>query len=103
MNAKEFVESAVSGNRVVVFSKSYCPYCDRAKKLLTQEVGEEGVKVYELDHLDTGSDIQAYLLSKTAQRTVPNIFINQQHVGGSDDLTKAKSNGKLGQLLAVRA
>jgi len=104
MTAKETVESAVSGNKVVIFSKSYCPYCKKAKATLAEQLGDAyktDVKVYELDEVEGGSDLQAYLLEKTGQRTVPNIFVNKEHVGGSDDLQKAKSNGQLAKLLAA--
>jgi len=53
----------------------------------------------ELDQVDDGAAIQEYLTQKTGQRTVPNIFINQQHIGGCDDLLQAKSSGKLQKLL----
>ncbi|KAG9011275.1 glutaredoxin [Tulasnella sp. JGI-2019a] len=104
MTAKETVESAISGNKVVLFSKSYCPYCKKAKATLAEQLGDEyktSVKVYEIDEVDGGSDIQAYLLEKSGQRTVPNIYINETHVGGNDDLQKAKSDGKLAKLLAA--
>lgn len=43
--------------------------------------------------------LQAYLQEKTSQRTVPNIFINQKHLGGCSDLLDAQKSGKLQQLL----
>ncbi|KAL1923398.1 uncharacterized protein VTP21DRAFT_8378 [Calcarisporiella thermophila] len=96
---KRFVEDAIASNFIVVFSKSYCPYCTRAKKILA-DTGKKA-KVYELDQMENGQAIQEYLLQKTGQRTVPNIFIGQKHVGGCDDLTKAKSDGTLDKLLAA--
>lgn len=48
---------------------------------------------------DNGAAIQNYLLQRTGQRTVPNIFINQNHVGGCDDLMAANQSGKLQELL----
>lgn len=42
---------------------------------------------------------QAYLAEKTSQRTVPNIFINQKHLGGCSDLLDAQKSGKLQQLM----
>ncbi|KAJ3293098.1 glutaredoxin [Borealophlyctis nickersoniae] len=96
-NVKEFVETQIKNNKTVVFSKSYCPYCTRAKRLL------DSLKVqyaaFELDQRDDGSAIQDYLKEKTGQRTVPNIFISQQHVGGCDDLHAAHSSGNLKKLL----
>jgi len=102
--AKELVENTIKENKVTIFSKSWCPYCAKAKSLLKTYPGvqEAEVKILELDEMGTeGSDIQAYLAEKTGQRTVPNIFINQQHVGGSDDLAKAEKNGKLKELIAA--
>lgn len=49
--------------------------------------------------LDNGEEIQAYLAQKTGQRTVPNVFIGQKHIGGNSDLQKIKNDGKLKELL----
>lgn len=82
--AKTKAQSIIDDNPVAVFSKSYCPYCRAAKSLLS----ELGAKYYaiELDQVDDGADIQAALQEMTSQRTVPNIFIGRQHVGGNSDL-----------------
>lgn len=53
----------------------------------------------ELDQLDDGDAIQATLLDLTKQRTVPNVFINGEHLGGNDDTQKAAKSGKLAELL----
>jgi len=100
---KEIVETGISDNKVVIFSKSWCPYCAKAKKLLQNYPGiaKDEIKIYELDELDEGSKIQEYLLEKTGQRTVPNVFIKQTHIGGSDDLTEWNKNGELKKLLAA--
>lgn len=94
---KPEVEKLISENNVVVFSKSYCPYCTKAKGLLSQ-LGVE-FQAIELDRVSNGSAIQSTLLSMTGQRTVPNIFIKQQHLGGCDDLHAAHSNGSLAEKL----
>ncbi|KAI9454897.1 putative GRX1-glutaredoxin, partial [Lactarius psammicola] len=97
--AKDFVNQTIAQNRVVIFSKSYCPYCKRAKDLFAAVFPDVEVKVLELDIRDDGSEIQGYLLQLTDQRTVPNIFISaytiyllfshqyptpvdQKHIGG---------------------
>jgi len=95
-STKELVESAINDNKIVIFSKSYCPYCRRAKGVLQSQ----HPKIFELDEIEEGSDIQAYLADKTGQRTVPNIFIGKQHIGGSDDLAALEKSGKLAKLLA---
>ncbi|CAM8959250.1 unnamed protein product [Rhodiola kirilowii] len=87
----------VSSNSVVVFSKSYCPYCVRVKKLLA-ELGAT-FKAVELDNESDGSEIQAALAEWTKQRTVPNVFIGGKHIGGCDDTVGLNSQGKLVPLL----
>ncbi|XVE84000.1 hypothetical protein DITRI_Ditri16bG0133700 [Diplodiscus trichospermus] len=87
----------VSGNSVVVFSKSYCPYCVDVKKLL-QQAGAS-FKAIELDKESDGSEIQAALAEWTGQRTVPNVFIGGKHIGGCDNTTAMHQEGKLIPLL----
>ncbi|CAG8513486.1 4630_t:CDS:2, partial [Ambispora leptoticha] len=96
-DVKSFVEDTINENSVVLFTKSYCPYCREAVQTFKEL--NEGYVEYQLDNMTNGSDIQNYLLQKTKQRTVPNIFINQQHIGGNDDLQAAKSSGRLKNLL----
>ncbi|KNZ72948.1 Glutaredoxin-C4, partial [Termitomyces sp. J132] len=71
-----FLQTAISNNKVAIFSKSWCPYCRKAKALFKDEFPDVETTVYELDERDDGSDIQTYLLEKTGQRTVPNIFVS---------------------------
>jgi len=89
--AKTKAESIISDNPVAVFSKSYCPYCTATKTLLS----ELGAKYYaiELDQVDDGAAIQDVLAELTGQRTVPNVFIKGEHIGGNSDL-----QGKKGEL-----
>ncbi|MED6210845.1 Glutaredoxin-C2 [Stylosanthes scabra] len=87
----------VSSNPVVVFSKTYCPFCVQVKQLFIQL----GVtpKTIELDTESDGSEIQSALAEWTGQRTVPNVFIGGNHIGGCDDTTNLHSQGKLVPLL----
>eukprot|EP00842_Homolaphlyctis_polyrhiza_P001215 jgi/Hompol1/2094/HPOL_003560-RA len=98
-SVKSLVESTIAETPNVVYSKSYCPWCTKAKAILTSKGIE--YTVIELDKIEEGADIQAYLLEKTKQRTVPNIFIHQQHIGGHDDLVAAVASGKLDKALAA--
>ncbi|KAL2528976.1 Glutaredoxin-C2 [Forsythia ovata] len=91
------IEEITSSNPAVVFSKSYCPYCARVKKLLT-EIGAS-FKAVELDTESDGSEIQSALAELTGQRTVPNVFIGGKHIGGCDTTTGMHQSGKLVPLL----
>lgn len=62
--------------------ESNAQYCRSAKNILHQYT--DAMKVYELDEMEDGGDIQAYLGEKTGQRTVPSIWIKQQFIGGSE-------------------
>ncbi|KAK7033537.1 Glutaredoxin [Paramarasmius palmivorus] len=100
MAAKDLVESAIQENKVTVFSKSFCPYCKAAKSLFATNFPDVKLTVYELDQRDDGGDIQSYLAEKTGQRTVPNIFINQKHIGGNDSVQALHKKGELATLVA---
>ncbi|XP_062169565.1 glutaredoxin isoform X1 [Alnus glutinosa] len=91
--AKEIVSSAP----VVVFSKSYCGYCNRVKQLLKQ-LGAS-YKVIELDEERDGSDIQSALAEWTGLSTVPNVFIGGKHIGGCDTVIEKYQGGQLVPLL----
>ncbi|CAG8607228.1 2055_t:CDS:2 [Acaulospora morrowiae] len=97
MAAQRFAQKLISENFIMIFSKSYCPYCKRAKKTL-EELGQK-FQAIELNERDDGAEIQKYLFQRTNQKTVPNIFIRNVHIGGCDDLLAKKSDGSLQQLL----
>ncbi|KAF9566890.1 glutaredoxin [Lunasporangiospora selenospora] len=94
---KTKVDEIIASHDVVVFSKSHCPYCTMAKKLLEQL--EANAFVVELDSLSDGRAIQDYLQELTGQRTVPNIFIKQKHIGGNDSLQALNKRNELKPLL----
>ncbi|KAF8588379.1 glutaredoxin [Ramaria rubella] len=101
MAAKELVEKAIADYKIAIFSKSWCPFCKAAKATLRALAAEEDIKIYELDQIEDGPAMQAYLLEKTGQRTVPNVFVNQEHIGGNDAVQAAKESGKLQKLIAA--
>ena len=84
-------------NKVMIFSKSYCCYCTKAKLLLDyQDVKYKAIELNELPH---GKDIQEYLTSQTGQRTVPYVFVNGKLLGGCDTLTAAIRDKSFYELL----
>ncbi|ONK70571.1 uncharacterized protein A4U43_C05F35080 [Asparagus officinalis] len=96
---REFVRSTVSSHDVVIFSKSYCPYCRRAKGVF-QEL-KKVPYIVELDQREDGYEIQDALSQIVGRRTVPQVFINGKHIGGSDDTLEAFESGKLAELLGI--
>lgn len=93
----EFAKAEIASNDIMVFSKSFCPYCKKTKKLL------DGMNLayttIELDEIANGDAVQAALLDISGQRTVPNVFIKGVHLGGNDDTQSAAKSGKLQEML----
>ncbi|MES2290450.1 MAG: glutaredoxin 3 [Pseudomonadota bacterium] len=82
--------------RVEIYTKAFCPYCTRATALLDAR----GVAYEEYD-ITMGGPKRAEMLQRANGRsTVPQIFIGETHVGGSDDLASADRSGELDKLLA---
>ncbi|MVW71452.1 MULTISPECIES: glutaredoxin 3 [unclassified Bordetella] len=81
--------------KVVMYAKDYCPYCSRAKALLT----ERGVTDLEIIHIDQDPAQRDVMIERTGRRTVPQIFIGEKHVGGCDDLIALDRSGGLVPLL----
>jgi glutaredoxin 3 len=63
-------------------------------KGIFEKLGVE-FKVFELDEMADGADIQDALLKMTGQRSVPNVFVNKEHIGGNDDTQASFRNGLL--------
>lgn len=80
---------------VLMYTTAVCPYCIRAKKLLA----ERGVTQIEEVRVDLDPERRNEMMLKTKQRTVPQIFIGDTHVGGCDDLHALDRAGKLKPLL----
>lgn len=83
---------------VVVYTTEYCPYCVRAKQLLKSKEVE-----YKEINVDTYPEEKAIMIQKSnGARTVPQIFIDDFHVGGCDELYALDGQGKLDELLETK-
>ncbi len=80
--------------KVEVYSSGHCPYCVRAKELLE----ERGVAYTEI-RIDLDAEKRQEMMDRSGKRTVPQIFINDQAVGGFDDLWALEQSGELDKLL----
>lgn len=86
-------------SQVEIYTTQTCPYCIRAKRLLTAK----GVAFQEYD-VSADPDLRAAMTARAhGGRTVPQIFINDEHVGGCDDLHSLDGAGELDALLAKEA
>ncbi|WP_040260144.1 glutaredoxin 3 [Pseudomonas massiliensis] len=80
--------------RIVVYSSDWCPYCTRAKALLASK----GVDFEEV-RVDGQPQLRAEMTRKAGRTSVPQIWIDDLHVGGCDDLYALERAGKLDPLL----
>ena len=81
-----------------MFSKSYCPYCKKAKSVLGA-LSPKSYKVIELDERQDGDAMQDILGQMTGARSVPRVFIAGKCIGGGDDTERLNRDGKLKEML----
>ena len=92
------METGAARPRVVMYVTDWCPYCARARRLLE----EKGVQIEEID-VDARPGARAEMIERSGGRSsVPQIFVGDTHVGGSDDLHALAASGGLDRLLADR-
>ncbi len=89
----------IAADSVVMFTRSCCPYCIKARRLLDSK----NVEYREIDIFSSeGDQLFDEVMRTYKHETVPAIFINQTFVGGCDSLVAADSSGKLAELLAKK-
>lgn len=87
-----------SGAHVLMYSKSWCPYCESARALLNRK----GVAFEEID-IEARPEQRAAMIERSGGAyTVPQIFVGERHVGGSDELYELDAAGGLDPLLQQR-
>jgi len=82
--------------KVVMYTTAVCPYCIRAEQLLHNK----GVSEIEKIRVDLQPELRVAMMEKTGLRTVPQIFINGEHVGGYEDIAELNHEGTLDALLS---
>jgi glutaredoxin 3 len=83
-------------NKVVMYCTEVCPYCVRAEQLLKRK----GISAIEKIRVDLQPEMRDIMIEKTGRRTVPQIYINDEHVGGFDDMAALDRAGKLDVMLS---
>jgi glutaredoxin 3 len=90
------VDAPTPRARVRIFCTAACPYCQAADRLLARK----GVRDIERVRVDLHPERRPEMEKLSGRRTVPQIWIGDRHVGGSDELHDLESSGQLDQLLA---
>ena len=81
-------------NNITIYSTLICPYCNAAKQLLKNK----GLGFTEI-RVDLDRQERQLMIQKSGRTSVPQIFINENHIGGFDDLNALNRSGKLDQIL----
>lgn len=99
MTSKEakFVEGMIKDRCVVVFSKSYCPFCKMAKDVLDDLQAQ--YEVVELNGREDENKLQNILEYMTGSRTVPRVFVKGRCIGGASETKALYQSGKLAHML----
>jgi glutaredoxin 3 len=82
-------------SKITIYTKDYCGYCAHAKALLTAK----GVDFTKID-VTNDRALEAEMIERSGWRTVPQIFIDDRNIGGSDDLAALDARGELDPLLS---
>lgn len=83
-------------SKVLMYCTAICPYCVRAEQLLQRK----GVWEIEKIRVDLQPELRVAMMEKTGRRTVPQIYISGEHIGGYDELASLDHDGQLDKLLA---
>lgn len=93
--APEHIQELIHKYPIVIFSKSSCPYCRKAKNVLSKYKLDDKYYVLELNELSNTDQYQTELQKLTGDRTVPRIFIDGKCIGDEEDLENLEKQGDL--------
>ena len=83
--------------KITMYTSSYCPFCNNAEQLLSNK----GFAIDEKIYVDQDSEVLSSIMKITGKRTVPQIFIGKNYIGGFDELRKIDLSGELDRILGV--
>ena len=82
---------------ITMFHTSTCPYCVQAERLL----GRKGITAINKVNIEQSATLRDEMIARSGRRTVPQIFIDGEHIGGFDDLVRLDQGGALDPLLGL--
>ncbi|KAI9319044.1 thioredoxin-like protein, partial [Dichotomocladium elegans] len=93
------ITSIIQSHPVAVFSKTYCPYSQKAKAILNEYALRAPLYVVEVDLREDAQQVKDILGQTTGRYTFPNVFLQGNSIGGADELERLHRNGHLKDLL----
>ena len=102
-STRSFIESEVAKHQVVIFAKTWCPYCNRTEALFESDAFKNvDIRVFDLDIMENGDSIQGELYKMTGQATVPSVWINGIFLGGNSETQAAWRMGHLSSMIDTK-
>jgi len=83
--------------KIIMYTSNYCPFCNNAEQLLTNK----GFVIDEKIYVDQDPNALSLMMKATGKRTVPQIFIGENYIGGFDELRKIDLSGELDKILGI--
>ena len=100
MSIKDQMNQKIAEKPVFVISKSYCPFCVKAKEVLKKyNIPADKIEIIDIENDANCSEIQDYMKQLTGGRSVPRVFIGGKCIGGGDETAAADKSGKLRGML----
>ncbi|XP_062574627.1 uncharacterized protein LOC134236459 [Saccostrea cucullata] len=104
MSVEAAIKEKISSKKVVIYSKSSCPFCKKAKQVFQKYIKKGTLKREDYEVIEIENDpncvaIQTYMMKKTGARTVPRVFVKGKFIGGGDQVVGKDSSGELKKLL----
>ena len=100
MSVKSKIDGMIKDYPVFMVSKSYCPFCKKAKAALAKySIPADKIKIMEIENDPDCEEIQKYMQKLTGGRTVPRVFIQGKCIGGGSEAADAHESGQLRKLL----
>ena len=100
MSIKDQMNQKIAEKPVFVISKSYCPFCVKAKQVLKKyNIPADKIEIIDIENDANCNEIQDYMKQLTGGRSVPRVFIGGKCIGGGDETAAADKSGKLRGML----
>ncbi|XP_023337993.1 glutaredoxin [Eurytemora carolleeae] len=101
MAGKQMVANLIKQKKVVMISKTYCPFCTKAKNALANyKINPEEYEILEIEDRNDMDEIQNYMSEITGARSVPRVFIGGKFYGGGDEMMNMHRSKKLEPVLS---
>jgi glutaredoxin 3 len=89
------VTKLINDNKMVVFTKSYCPYSRALREMLDANGLKDRYGVFEIDREHHGNEVHKALKEMSGRQTIPNVYLNKENLGGDEEVEAMAKDGTL--------